>query len=321
MAQPPTLEQAIPQRLAIEDTVVVEAPIEEVYREWSDISRFPELMRNVISVTPMGGSRYHWATRFFGERQEWDADVTTRDDQRSISWTSVSGENNNGQLIFTPRDDNTTGVRLQMELTPPTALAPQRFDKLAQTVRKRTHNDMRRFSKRAAAPKQQEEAPSGPIGMASQLGVAVAAAGIGGYASYLIGQQLRGSTSYRAMRSQVMPPASITSWALAGASAASIAGAATYRQLGQMNNALFVGQWAPTLLAASGFVRILGHRGIQTHEGAGIASWSLIGGAVGSIAASVTLHTMGRRKQGLFVGQWAPTLMGAAVFTRLFNRL
>jgi hypothetical protein len=39
------------------------------------------------------------------------------------------------------------------------------------------------------------------------------------------------------------------------------------------------------------------------------------------VVASVALHAMGRRKQGLFVGQWAPTMMGAAVFTRLFNGL
>jgi len=321
MAQPPTLEQTIPQRLAIEDTVVVEAPIEDVYRQWSDISRFPHLMRNVISVTPLGGNRYHWVTRFFGQRQEWDADVTTRDDQRSISWSSVAGDESNGQLTFTPRDDNTTGVRLHMELLTPTGIAPQRFDKLAQTMRKRAHTDMQRFSRRASVARPREEAPSGAVGMVTQLGVAAAAAGIGGYTSYLIGQRLRGSTAYRAMRSPVMPPASIASWALTGASAASIAGAATYRQIGQMNNALFVGQWAPTLLAASGFARILGHRGIQTSTGASVASWSLVGGAVGSIAASVALHTMGRRKQGLFVGQWAPTLLGAAVFTRLFNRM
>lgn len=321
MAQPPTMEQSIPQRLAIEDTVVVEAPIEEVYRQWSDLSRFPHLMRNVISVTPTGDNRYHWVARFFGQRQEWDTEVAAREDQHNVVWNSVDGQENNGQLTFVPQNDNTTEVRLRMELTPPTGLAQQRIDKIAQTVRRRAHSDMRRFSRRTAAPQRREEAPSGAIGMATQLGVAAAAAGIGGYASYLISRQLRGNASYRAMRSQVMPPASVASWALTGASAASIVGAATYRQLGRMNNALFIGQWAPTLLAASGFARILGHRGIQTPAGAAIASWSLVGGSLGSIAASATLHTMGRKKQGLFVGQWAPTLMGAAVFTRLFSRM
>jgi hypothetical protein len=34
----------------------------------------------------------------------------------------------------------------------------------------------------------------------------------------------------------------------------------------------------------------------------------------------VALHLNGRRKQGLFVGQWAPSLMGAALFTRLVDQ-
>lgn len=322
MAQPPTLEQTIPQRLAIEDIVLVKAPIEQVYQQWSDVSHFSDLMRNVKSVTPIGDQRYHWITSFFGQRQEWDTDVTLDADRRTITWRSVTGDEHNGDLTFTPQNDGaTTEIRLRMEITPPQGLAPQRVDRLAQSARRRTHSDLRRFSRQMAAPQQRDEAPTGVIGMATQLGVAATAAGLGGYAAYMVGQRLRGSASYRAMRSQVIPPASMVSWSLAGASAASALGSATFRQIGHINNALFVGQWAPTLLAASGFARIVGHRGIHTPDGASIASWSLVGASVGSIAASATLHAMGRRKQGLFVGQWAPTLMGAAVFTRLFNRL
>lgn len=322
MAQPPTLEQTIPQRLAIEDIVLVAAPVEEVYQQWSDVSHFSDLMRNVKSVTPLGDHRYHWITSFFGQRQEWDATVTTDAERRIITWRSVAGDESNGDLSFTPQNDGAiTEVRLRMEVAPPQGLAPQRVDRLAQSARRRTHSDLRRFSRQMAAPKQREEAPTGALGMAAQLGVAATAAGLGGYAAYMVGQRLRGSSSYRAMRSQIIPPASVVSWSLAGASAASALGAATFRQLGHVNNALFVGQWAPTLLAASGFARILGHRGIRTPDGASIASWSLVGASIGSIAASATLHAMGRRKQGLFVGQWAPTLMGAAIFTRLFNRL
>ncbi|MGH2501149.1 MAG: SRPBCC family protein, partial [Ktedonobacterales bacterium] len=230
MAQPPTIEQSTPQRLAIEDFVLVEAPIEQVYQQWSDVTRFPDHMRNVISVTPIGERHYHWITSFFGQRQEWDTDITADDERRAIAWRSLAGDEHNGGLTFTPQDDNSTEVRLRMEITPPTGLAPQRFDRLAQTARKRTHSDLRRFSRRMAAPRpSREEAPTGTIGMLTQLGVATTAAGLGGYAAYMVGQRLRGSASYRAMRSQVIPSASVTSWLLAGASAASVVGAATYR--------------------------------------------------------------------------------------------
>ena len=140
MAQTPATEHTAPQRLAIEDTVVVAAPVREVYQQWSDFSRFPEFMRTVISVTPIGENRYHWVASFFGQRQEWDTEVTAREEQRHVAWKCVSGENHSGDLTFTPQDDTATEVRLHMELATPEGLAPQRFDKLAQSARKNAHN-------------------------------------------------------------------------------------------------------------------------------------------------------------------------------------
>jgi hypothetical protein len=39
------------------------------------------------------------------------------------------------------------------------------------------------------------------------------------------------------------------------------------------------------------------------------------------VIGSAFLHLRGKRNDGLFVGQWAPTLLNAAIFTRLFDRL
>lgn len=325
MAQTPAMEQTSDQRLAIEDTTQVEAPVAQVYQQWNDFSRYPEFMRNVISVTPAGEGRYHWVASFFGQRQEWDSEVTSREENRSITWRGVENSSNTGSLTFTPRGENATEVRLQMELTPPMGLAPERFSKLAESARKNTHQDLKRFSQQMATRQEGQESgadtPSTTTGLASQLGVALAAAGVAAYGSYIAEQRLKKSSAYRATQSPVSLPFNIASWSLIGASGASVLGAVTYRQMGKMNNALFIGQWAPTFLALGGLVRVWGHRGIQTSEAASITSWSFVGGCLGSIGASVALHTMGKRKQGLFVGQWAPTLMNAAVFARLFNRL
>lgn len=39
--------------------------------------------------------------------------------------------------------------------------------------------------------------------------------------------------------------------------------------------------------------------------------------AGGSIAASLTLKLMGRERDALFVGQWAPTFMALAIYNKL----
>lgn len=324
MTQSPIQAGALPQRLAIEDMELVAAPIEEVYQRWSDFSHFPDFMRNVISVTSSGGKRHHWVVSFFGQRQEWDTEETAREALRIVAWQSVTGLVSSGQLTFTPRDERSTEVRLYMELTPPEDLAPQRFDKLAQTARKRAHSDMRRFSRRIA-PRRRRAAPVAcEMGLAAQLGASAIAAGVSGYVAYVARRRMRRNVAYRALRSQVTPSAARISGMFAGMfagmSVASIIGAMACRQLGKMGTALFVGQWAPTLIASSGFVRALGHRGIQTSETAAIVSWSLVGGGIGSSVASGALRVMGRRKQSLFVGQWAPVLMGAATLSRLIER-
>ena len=39
--------------------------------------------------------------------------------------------------------------------------------------------------------------------------------------------------------------------------------------------------------------------------------------AVGSIAASLTLQTMGKKEESLFVGQWAPTFLILGLYNKL----
>ena len=49
-------------------------------------------------------------------------------------------------------------------------------------------------------------------------------------------------------------------------------------------------------------------------------SWGFAGATLGAIASSAILHARGRRSDGLFVGQWAPTFLATALLARLFDR-
>jgi uncharacterized membrane protein len=50
---------------------------------------------------------------------------------------------------------------------------------------------------------------------------------------------------------------------------------------------------------------------------AAIAGWTLAGASLASVAASATLRARGDRTNALFVGQWAPTFLGASILARL----
>jgi hypothetical protein len=109
-----------------------------------------------------------------------------------------------------------------------------------------------------------------------------------------------------------------TGWVFAALSAASITAGATLRFMGRKNDALFVGQWAPTFLGLGVFSRLLGSP--RVHRPANeVASWSFFGAGLGAILASAFWRITGKRKDSHFVGQWAPTMIVAATVARLIR--
>ncbi len=347
MTQASSVDQTTGNILTFDDSITVPAPVSDVYRRWNDFPSFPSFMSNVQEVRPLGGNRYHWVARIFGIKQEWDAGVTENVPNQRISWRGTSGPYNAGTVSFTPDGSGQTTVRLRLDYAPPGGKVGQTLDQLTQTTRREVSEDLRNFKNlitgqptnqgiagsatqaiqgvqqgiQQGMQQFQQQAPGGLGSVLGPLTVPIGASVAGGVASYMIGKRLRESRAYAMYTSPVALPNAIAGWALTGASAASVLGSATLRSRGRPTDALFVGQWAPTFLSAGILARLLGHRGIQTNLPTSVMSWTYAAASAGSILASAALHARGKREDGLFVGQWAPTFLGAALFTRLFNRL
>jgi uncharacterized membrane protein len=339
MTQTSPIDQMTGNRLVFEDSVEVQGPINEVYQRWTDFPRFPDFMNQVQEVRPLGDDRYHWVARIFGNKQEWDTVTTDRDLNRRISWRSTTGPYNAGTVSFSSLGNNETEVRLRMEYTPPGGTMGQALDKTTHMTRREVREGLKNFKDLVEGkklPKNQRNALA-QIGAATQgltnqtvtgitpvlgpLAVPAIATAAGGVAAFIIGRRQRHNPRYIAYTSPVAMPNAVSGWALTGASAASILGAAALRSQGKAVDGLFVGQWAPTLLGMGMLARLLGHRNVQTNLPVSVASWSFASACLGSIIASATLHARGKREEGLFVGQWAPTFLAGALITRLFNRV
>src|SRR5262245_37768426 len=75
-----------------ERCVTIMRPPEELYREWRDLARLPELMRHVESVTVLDDARSHWIARgATGVVVEWDAELVADQPGRLIAWRSIEG--------------------------------------------------------------------------------------------------------------------------------------------------------------------------------------------------------------------------------------
>jgi uncharacterized membrane protein len=312
--------------IAFDESIEVQAPISEVYRRWSDFGRFPEFMDSVQEVRPLGGGRYHWVARMLGGKHEWDAEVTDQQENHHISWRSINGIPNKGTVTLQPLPNNRTKVDLRLEYTPPGGVIGQQLDKLTGGTQRDTRKSLENFRSVVSGERVSKQELPGFSNVLSALTIPVAAGAIGAGVSYLVERNQHPPRSRIPLiwRGGIVDPVDKSAGAagstLTSAALASLIVSAIFRARRDHMNGLFVGQWVPTFLASSILARLIGHRGVKPTLGASVTSWAFTGAAAGSIFSAILAHLRSTRHEGLFIGQWAPSLLAGAIFARLFNR-
>jgi uncharacterized membrane protein len=344
MTQTSPAPQATGNNLVVQGSIEVNAPISEVYRRWTDFQSYPQFMSNIEQVTPLGDNRYHVR----GGKEEWDTIVTEMEPNRQIAWHNTAGRQNAGTVTLDSTGTNQTMVRMRMEYAPPASKIGQALLDTTHVFEREVRQDLENFKQviQGGTPKGgtrmrggtatrvpqtaqmapemvqiEEEYAPGVGGVLRPLAFPVAASIAGGTIAYFVGKRARRSAAYKAYVSPVHLPNAIGAWGLTGASVASVLGAAAMRSRGDMQNALFIGQWAPTFLGLATLTRLMGDRRLTTSLPTSVMSWSYVAGSLASVGWSAILQRQKKYKESRFVGQWAPTLLDAAVFTRLFRRL
>jgi uncharacterized membrane protein len=328
MSQTSPVEQIAGNRLVFEESTEIKAPVAEVYRRWTDFTHFPAFMSNVQEVRPIGDDRYHWSARIFGVKQEWDAEVTERDTDRRISWRSINGAYNSGTVSLSPLPTGATEVRVRLEYAPPGGRVGQQLDRLTQATRREVKEDLRNFRRVVAGQSGMTiEAPTrGDVGAVIIATAApIAGAMVGTATAWYLRQRRPARFGGRSRKSnltvtrETSVPVAATSWTLVGLSLASAITGGVLRSAGQHKNALFTGQWAPTLMQAGVLTRLVGAS--ERHDAlADGLTYGVAGASIGSLIASAVAHARGRRYDGLFIGQWVPTFLGSASLLRLLTR-
>jgi uncharacterized membrane protein len=105
-----------------EHAVDVNAPVRQVYNQWTQFELFPQFMNGVEQVTQLSDKRLHWKAKVGGKAQEWDAEITEQIPDQRIAWRSISGDMNAGVVTFHRLSDTATRVMLQLEYEPQGAL-------------------------------------------------------------------------------------------------------------------------------------------------------------------------------------------------------
>jgi uncharacterized membrane protein len=108
--------------IEVQKTIRVSAPVEQVWKLWSNFEQFPRFMSHLREVRRIDEQRSHWvASGPAGLPVEWDAVVTERLPNESIAWKSVEGSvvRTAGRVRFRPVPEGKTEVDVHLSYNPP----------------------------------------------------------------------------------------------------------------------------------------------------------------------------------------------------------
>jgi len=120
----PSARVAVPheQGVRVEDSIVIDRSVSELYHFWRDFTHLAEFMPHVKSVEVYEGNRSHWVVEGpAGAPISWDAEIVNDIPNELIAWRTVSGSvvDHAGSVRFyaTP-DGGATLVRVVFEYAP-----------------------------------------------------------------------------------------------------------------------------------------------------------------------------------------------------------
>jgi hypothetical protein len=103
---------------SITHSVDINAPLREVYHQWTRFEEFPRFMKGVDEVRQEAPNRLFWKAKIGGKEKQWEAEITEQVPDTKIAWRSVDGALNRGAVTFEPLDALQTRITLTMEYEP-----------------------------------------------------------------------------------------------------------------------------------------------------------------------------------------------------------
>jgi uncharacterized membrane protein len=105
----------------VQESIEVQAPVENIFRYWSNFENFSKFMSNVEEVRMTGQDTSHWRVKGpLGKSVEFDARTTEMDPNRGIGWNTLEGEvMTSGEVRFEEAAPGRTRVAVTMNYSDP----------------------------------------------------------------------------------------------------------------------------------------------------------------------------------------------------------
>jgi uncharacterized membrane protein len=134
----------------VHETVEVQAPLEDVFRYWSNFENFPNFMQNVEEVRMSDKDTSHWTVKGpLGKSVEFDARTTEMDPSRGIGWNTNGGEvMTSGEARFEEVSPGRTRIDVTMNYAdPPGGKVGEAAANLLSNPERNLKEDLENFSR------------------------------------------------------------------------------------------------------------------------------------------------------------------------------
>ncbi|HLF26712.1 MAG TPA: SRPBCC family protein [Anaerolineae bacterium] len=137
----------------VTNSIIVKRDVAAVFQVWANFENFPYFMKNIQAVTRTSPLTSHWVMDGpLGKTIEWDAQITTFEENKRIAWSSQDMTNGNtlktsGQVTFNPLSHGETEITVMLHYAPLAGLAGEIAAALFANPEKRLDEDLRNFKK------------------------------------------------------------------------------------------------------------------------------------------------------------------------------
>jgi uncharacterized membrane protein len=99
---------------AAQQSVVVKAPIAQVYEQWSRVEDLPKFITPLREVRRIDGTHFSYVWHPNGEHKRGTFQIVLQIPGRRIAWRTISNGFMSGMVTFEPRSEQETEVTLKI---------------------------------------------------------------------------------------------------------------------------------------------------------------------------------------------------------------
>jgi uncharacterized membrane protein len=133
----------------VQESIEVQAPLQDVYSYWSNFQNFPRFMENIEEVRMTGEDTSHWKVKGpLGTSVEFDAKTTEMNPEQGVGWNTVDGQvMTSGEIRFQEVQPGRTRVEVTMNYAdPPGGKAGELVANILSDPEKSTRQDLENFA-------------------------------------------------------------------------------------------------------------------------------------------------------------------------------